>query len=211
LSLNSGLGWSCGDVLADSRDSKQYDTVLIGTQCWFAENLDYDDGCSSAVWINSTDVGWCGYYTGGPFANEGLLYQWSAAMNDSTTAGAQGLCPTGWHIPTHDEWTTLERSVCTSGTCATDFPYDTTTTGFRGTNEGANFETGGNSGFNGVFAGFRLTDGAYTNRLSEANFWTSLIWGASAWHHGLPPSSSLVYRNANSKVFAFSVRCIKNN
>ena len=55
------------------------------------------------------------------------LYQWNEAMQYSSTPGAQGICPAGWHIPTHDQFTTLERSVCTSGSCATDFPYDITT------------------------------------------------------------------------------------
>ena len=74
-----------------------------------AESLDYDNGCSSETWVYNTDVGWCGYYTDGPFTNEGLLYQWSAAMNDSIVDGAQGICPADWHIPTDDEWYNLEK------------------------------------------------------------------------------------------------------
>lgn len=41
----------------------------------------------------------------------GYLYQWSAAMNSNTTPGAQGICPSGWHVPTDSEWTTLTSSL----------------------------------------------------------------------------------------------------
>jgi len=44
-------------------------------------------------------------------ASLGMVYQWSAAMDGSTVAGAQGVCPTGWHIPTDVEWKTLEGSL----------------------------------------------------------------------------------------------------
>jgi len=85
----------------DTRDSQEYSWVKIGDQIWMAENLNYDNGCSSVVWVDNTDVGWCGCY-GNNFSNcntYGLLYQWSAVMNGSIVEGSQGLCPDGWHLP----------------------------------------------------------------------------------------------------------------
>jgi uncharacterized protein (TIGR02145 family) len=208
LSIDANLP-DCGG-LPVSYQGKTYNTVEIGHQCWFQTNLDYDNGCTTKTWVNSTDVGWCGYYTGGPFANEGLLYQWSAAMNGSTTAGAQGICPSGWHIPTHDEWTTLERTVCTSGTCTTDFLYDTATTGWRGSDEGTKLKVGGSSGFNGILAGSRDTGGSFNNRTSNTNIWSSVESGGNAWKRNLNSGNATVNRNTNNKAYGFSVRCLKN-
>ncbi len=208
LALNANLP-NCGAgpiVYA----GQSYRTILIGKQCWFQQNLDYDNGCSLITWVNNTDVGWCGYYTGGPFANEGLLYQWSAAMNNSTTAGARGVCPTGWHIPTHDEWTTLERSICTSTTCTTDFPYDLTTTDWRGTNEGTALKAGGTSGFNGLLAGVRGTDGLFSDRTLYTGIWSSVDSRGNAWVRYLTSGYVSMYRGTDSKALGFSVRCLKN-
>ncbi|MCK4782087.1 prepilin-type N-terminal cleavage/methylation domain-containing protein [Candidatus Parcubacteria bacterium] len=131
-----GEEFTCGTDTVTDEDGNVYNIVLLGTQCWFAENLKYDgdpsgNGCKDVTWVNNSDEGWCGDYTGGPFTDEGLLYQWSTAMNGAVTEGAQGLCPTGWHIPTTDEWIDLERYACehkidanTFDECAITFPKD---------------------------------------------------------------------------------------
>ena len=210
---SSSSSWTCGSTFTDSRNSKTYNTVLIGSQCWMKENLDYDNGCSSKTWVNSTDVGWCGYYTGGPFANEGLLYQWSAAM--ASTSGTPGICPSGWHVPSHDEWTTLERAVCTSTTCNTDFPYDTTTIGWRGTNEGSKLSTltsGGtnSSGFTSLLPGYRNIR-SFDGRSADAYLWSRSAYdSSSAWIRGLASGDAAVNRGPNSEAYAFSVRCLKD-
>ncbi len=82
-------------------------------------------------------------------ASMGLLYQWSAAMYGAASCNGtgssqpecsspvQGICPDGWHIPSHYEWRALEQQICSDnggGSCSTDFPYDETTASFCGTN-----------------------------------------------------------------------------
>ncbi|MDP3957439.1 MAG: FISUMP domain-containing protein, partial [bacterium] len=171
----------CGSSTVADVESNIYNTILIGTQCWMASNMmttKYPDG--TAITRGPTGATWNGadnaYYAYPPnVANTaeeslanitsgklGFVYQWSAAMKGSVTPGAQGICPAGWHVPTHNEYTTLERAVCTSGSCVTDFPIDTSTTGWRGTNEGSKLSTetsGGNnsSGFTAHLAGYRNT------------------------------------------------------
>lgn len=78
-----------------------YKTVLIGEQCWFAENLGYDNGCSSIELVDYTDVGHCTYIGDNQeeYGNLGLLYQSSVADT---------ICPLGWHLPTKEEWIELE-------------------------------------------------------------------------------------------------------
>lgn len=199
--------WICGDTLTDSRDDKTYDTVLIGSQCWMAENLDYDDGCSSITWVNSLDAGWCGYYTGGPFANEGLLYQWSAAMDGSTTAGSQGICPTGWHIPTDAEWKILVEGQATAG-CESSTGWQCSPAGSHLSDYTLNHDN--TSGFSGILAGYRGTAGSFYYRSSGAYVWSSVESGGNAWTRTLASGYATVYRNANSKAIGYSVRCLKD-
>ncbi len=129
--------YGCGDYV--SHGDYDYATVQIGNQCWFAENLRYDNGCSKEEWVNNVDDPWCGFHEEDTEEVYGLLYRWKALMDGSTEPGAQGLCPDSWRIPTHDEWTDLERYVCNQAgnpDCETMFPKDTLTEGWDGTDEG---------------------------------------------------------------------------
>lgn len=216
VKLSLTLDWTCGNAWVDSRDSKSYATVLITGQCWMAQNMNVGTltagannqgtSCPSAAEIEK----YCYADSEANCTTYGGLYQWDQAMCGSATAGAQGICPVGWHIPTHDEWTTLERAVCDSGTCATDFPFDTSTTGWRGTNEGSSLKTGGDSGFAGLLAGIRNTDGSFDYLTTNGNFWASLQSGANAWGRYLSSGSATVYRNTGGKLYGFSVRCLKD-
>ena len=208
--------WTCGDNFTDSRDSKTYSTVLIGSQCWMAENINVGTltagagnqgtDCSSASAIDK----YCYSDNESNCTTYGGLYQWDQAMCGGTTAGGQGICPLGWHMPTHDEFTTLERAVCASGTCATDFPYDTSTTGWRGTNEGTKLKSGGDSGFAGLLAGSREASGSFNYLSSYGYFWSSVQSGSNAWRRSLGSGYATVNRDAISKAYGFSVRCLKN-
>ena len=162
------------------------------------------------TWNNGSDVGWSGYYTGGPFANEGLLYQWKAVMNNSTTERAQGICPSGWHIPSDCEWMYLENTLgmSTTNQQATgwrnsgDVDYDLSSAVTSGTN---------NSGFTGLLAGRRFTNGTFLHRTSRGRWWSSSATGATtASIRYLPTGGRGVYRGSNNKADGFSVRCLKD-
>ncbi len=98
--------------ITDPRDGQVYNTVQIGNQVWFAENLRYSGSIPqvsseagwAAIWNNGNPTGqpaWC-YYLNDPSTDTiyGKLYNWYAAVSG-------GLCPSGWHIPTDAEWTIL--------------------------------------------------------------------------------------------------------
>jgi uncharacterized protein (TIGR02145 family) len=88
-------------------DEQTYKTVVIGTQTWMAENLNYNaDGSECYDNLESN----CNTY--------GRLYDWSTAMGLESSCNSsycdsqielkhRGVCPAGWHIPSDGEWDTL--------------------------------------------------------------------------------------------------------
>ncbi|MFA4942362.1 MAG: FISUMP domain-containing protein [Patescibacteria group bacterium] len=121
-------GFSCGSTLTDTRDSQTYSTVLIGTQCWMAENLnvgtrvagsqnqgDYADGIEKYCYGDNEINPNLSNYTVGGCDTDGGLYQWHMAMGlpqgcdyDGQSPcipsqPQQGICPAGWHLPSDSE------------------------------------------------------------------------------------------------------------
>ena len=122
------LLWACGDSssdsvgtspiqaaeiipFTDSRDGQVYKTVVIGSQTWMAENLNYETKGSCCVRCAEMKTVNVNYAPGGYLSQSycakcseygGRLYTWDVA----TTA-----CPSGWHLPSQDEWSTLFNAV----------------------------------------------------------------------------------------------------
>ena len=96
------LVFQCGDTLIDYRDGQQYPTILIGSQCWLAKNLNVgikiNNGSLSPSnngiiekYCYNNDTNYCNTYGG--------LYEWNEMMQYSLIESSQGICPCGWHIP----------------------------------------------------------------------------------------------------------------
>lgn len=202
---------ACDDETTAQMHGETYNIVAIGDQCWMAENLNYDSGCSTNTWLDNSDVGWCGCYANNPdnCNTYGLLYQWSAAMNNSTTEGDQGICPVGWHLPTDADWKELEMELGMS-------LIDANSTGWRNSgNVGEKLKTsswGGNnsSGFTALPGGNRTEDGTFSALSGGTNFWTSSPSGGNVWGRPLGSAQSGVGRELADKAAGYSVRCIKN-
>ncbi len=186
--------------------------IEINGQCWYRRNADNIPSAfnPSPAWANYTENGWSGYYIGGPYPNEGLLYQWTAAMNGASTERAQGICPIGWHIPSDCEWMFLENSLGMDVSQQTGTGWrESGSVGSKLSNftlEGTN-----SSGFSGLLTGIHHTNGSYGNRGGHAHWWTSTVYiFASPQRYYIDFGSVGVYRYSNNEAGAYSVRCLKD-
>lgn len=198
---NSGGGISnpCPGVETITYGGQVYNTVLIGNQCWLAENLNYEAGNN---WCYDNDPSNCDIY--------GRLYDWETALS---------VCPTGWHLPTDNEWKILE------GTVDSQYPVgdpEWDNSGWQGLDAGKNLKSisgwynNGNGinifGFSALPGGI-LNDSDYFVSLSEEGyFWSSSeINSHFVWGRALSYSNSGVSRGYYPKIYSGrSVRCVKD-
>jgi len=218
-----------GTPTVTDADGNVYGTVQIGTQCWMIENLKVTHYSNGDAIPNVTDATWGSLTTGAYcwYNNDAATYSntYGALYNWYTVSDSRNIAPTGWHVPTHYEWRTLERAVCTSSTCSTDFPYDNTTQGLRGINEGGKLkETGyihwtnpntgatNSSGFTALPGGVHSYNGVSSNIGDYGYWWSSTAYDATnAWDWNVLYNSSQVDSYANwGKGYGLSVRCVKD-
>ena len=223
---------TCSGTLTTS--ARTYNLVHINGQCWMVQNAaelptapcaaSINTGCNTWMAVTVPDNGYWGYYnatnlTGSagwatvePVANEGLLYQWNAAMNGSTEERSKGICPSGWHIPSDCEWLYLEHGLGMSIAQQAIDNNTRTTTGegnkLKLTGSGAN----NSSGFTALMPGYRYNPGGgFTDRGIISIFWTSTKASATAaFRRTVNLTSAGISRSSLSGAFAVSVRCLKD-
>lgn len=220
----------CGTTITDI-DGNSYNTVLIGTQCWTKENLRvrrYNNGTaiqfdaiggsggSSSTWQNST-IGAHAIYahdsvsTPSNLTKYGYLYNWYAAKGIYTNGtilpnDTLNICPSGWHVPTDAEWTTLTDELG-GESAAGGMMKSKGTSYWNSPNTGATNE----SGFSALPGGYRYSDGSFSNIRNNAYFWSaSELNSTNALNRDLNYSNSNVNRTNNAKSVGYSVRCIKD-
>jgi len=182
--------------IIDKRDGKKYKTVRIGNQIWMAENLNYEDNDRES---------WC-YYNLDLYCDRlGRLYTYYSAIN---------ACPSGWHLPSDDEWKELEvylgmpekrlnriSNACLN--CGSHRPIE------------ISLQEYDSIGFDLLYSGYRgssISTEDYVNLDEYAYFWTStetesskaLIRSMYIFHKG-------IYRDPESIRKGYSVRCVKDN
>jgi uncharacterized protein (TIGR02145 family) len=219
--LSSSLVQSSSSQLAntitDSRDAKVYKTIVIGTQTWMAENLNfgtYVADSNSSVQYQLSGQKFCYGNTTSNCDAEGGLYQWHTAMglakvcSDGNQACSsqinngnhQGICPVGWHIPKNPEWATLVQylgGVSVAGDKMKDVS-------FNGTNS---------SGFSALGTGFRGSNGGFFNQTStpQTYYWEAVETSADYAHYQVLKSDRDELTAVNYyKRFGYSVRCLKD-
>jgi uncharacterized protein (TIGR02145 family) len=211
-------------TFTDSRDGNEYNWAQIGNQVWMAENLAYlpsvnmvadgsEDAAGSYYYVygyngtNVTDAKATANYN-----TYGVLYNWPAAMNgaaSSTTnpSGVQGVCPTGWHVPSDAEWTELTDYL--GGTSVAGGKLkETGTTHWASPNTGATNETG----FTALPGGLRSNFGYFNNIGGYGGYWWSSTENdaSNAYGRSLDYGSLDLGSDADNKKIGFSVRCVRD-
>lgn len=191
----------CLDSIVTDIEGNYYPVVQIGEQIWMRENLRVAKD-PDGIPVNS----YC-YGDDTIFENTyGRLYTWDAAMNGSVIEMAQGICPDGWHIPSDEEWKTLEIYL---GMTREEADMENI---WRGEGVGTSLIEGGSSGYEALLSGRRSSSGSYILLDQFEYVWTSTEYGDYAWRRCLNGLDTRVGRwNTFPKTYAFSVRCIKNS
>jgi len=187
-----------------------YNIVTIGTQVWMAENLKvtkYNDGSTipnitnNSSWAALSTPGYCFYNNDATTykATYGILYNWYAVNTGK-------LCPTGWHIPTDAEWTTLSN-YSGGESIAGGKLKEVGTSHWLTPNTGATNE----SGFTALPGGFNSKDGAYSLIGDSGKWWASNEYSTSSgWYYLLSFSNSNAFISYANMRNGFSIRCLRD-
>ncbi|MCR9250845.1 MAG: hypothetical protein NXI20_10485 [bacterium] len=169
----------------DSRNNQTYSLIKIGDQIWFAENINYDIGDGS--WAYDNDESNAETY--------GRLYNYNAALT---------ICPDGWHLPTQNEWQTLENYI--GGESNGGRLKATGTSLWVEPNTDASNEYGYNALPAGVQNGMpfeSLGEATYFWSSTESNSGTTFIRSLLSVHGNFAESSL-------DQEFGISCRCLKD-
>jgi uncharacterized protein (TIGR02145 family) len=210
--------FDCGEDFTDMRDGAVYSTVLIGDRCWIDRNLAYLPQVNAPSQFSFTEPHYYVYGYDGTNVDEakatenyqiyGVLYNWTAALE---------ACPARWHLPTDDEWKTLEGLV--------DSIYGVgdpiwNALAWRGYDSGKNLRTvsgwlgnGGGSDmydFSALPGGYFTTDVGFSYVGLHGRWWSSSVFtSTSAWGRTLFASVKASNRYYHPRSHGISVRCLR--
>jgi uncharacterized protein (TIGR02145 family) len=175
--------------LTDKRDGKKYKTVIIGTQTWMAENLNFAAEGSKCYENNPAN---CQEY--------GRLYDWNMALT---------VCPSGWHLPSRDEYGVLDNTVGGEKVAGKKLKSSSGWNDYQGKSGNSTDELG----FSALPGGNGTSDDVFYN-VGNNGFW----WSANedeynsdiAYYRGMYYGSVIADWGNTFKSILFSVRCIQD-
>jgi len=163
-------------TFTDSRDGKTYRTVKIGTQTWMAENLAYN--AESGCYAYNNDTSNVKIY--------GYLYEWQAVKN---------VCPSGWHMPSSDEISTLINALKIVNNDIFD-----------------DFTRNDPVSFNSLYGGWYLSlSKNFIGLGKEAGYWSSTqLMNGDCLYLCIDSNKKKAATSITSQGFCYSVRCVKD-
>jgi uncharacterized protein (TIGR02145 family) len=195
-----------------SYEGEDYEAVLIVTQTWFARNLNYNPGADNSA-CSDNEPSNCNTY--------GRLYDWVTAMGLSSNCNSnscsslinsphhRGVCPSGWHIPSYDEWETLSNYVQSNSSCGSSCG----TTMLKATS-GWNYYSGNGTdeyGFSALPGGLGSSDGYFSSAGYGGNWWSASESNSDyAYSRYMYYDDEAAYWRYGSKSILFSVRCLQD-
>ncbi|MBN2778883.1 MAG: fibrobacter succinogenes major paralogous domain-containing protein [Bacteroidales bacterium] len=194
------------DLLVKDYDGNIYRTTKIGDQVWMAENLrttHYSDGTPVVEYKSANN-------NPDNDENYGLLYNYSAVMNGAGSSfaepsGVQGICPNGWHVPSDNEWLTLEREI--------GMPEDEVLDVYtcRGDDEGDLLKPEGGTGFDAQFAG-SVSQSNVSSGFSQIGHYISSSSPSEflVYLRQIYNDQSCIYCGDHSLSYFYSLRCVKD-
>jgi uncharacterized protein (TIGR02145 family) len=171
--------------MIDSRDGKTYRTVVIGSQTWMAENLNYGTYLENYnVQFQNGAQKFCYDNDEANCATDGGLYQWHTAMNFDKECGDgsencrsqigtpthKDICPSGWQVPKQRHWDSL--AVYLGGELVAGKTMKMNNTGYSNWDDPKGND-GNSSGFSAIPTGLR-SSGIFIRRGELAFFWTAI-------------------------------------
>jgi uncharacterized protein (TIGR02145 family) len=216
-----GTGTPCTGVPTVIHGGKTYNTVQVGSQCWLRENMNIGTRINAGVsqtnnniiekYCYNNDTNKCNVYGG--------LYQWAEVVqylngvtntthwNPLPTGNVQGICPTGWHVPTYSEASTLMASL--GGILLAGGPMKEV--GLVHWGPLSNIGASNSSGFTALPSGSQL-NGNFSNLRYYFNMWTitSGAYPDAAYYIGAEYGSTENLIGQSVKITGDAVRCLKN-
>lgn len=207
--------WQCGNDFP--YDGKNYPTILLNGKCWMRENLNIgtmipwgtlslNNGIFEKYCINNNPMK-CDTFGG--------LYQWFEAVNYDFDGNTQGLCPTGWHVATDNEYKNLEIFLGMTQAQADAF-------GLRGTNQGSKiafyapiwvdgplemdpeFDTGGLAVLPSGFGALHAQASLWTANYSDPTY------NGNAIFREIQSSYTSIFRLPQNDQVPYAIRCVKD-
>ena len=198
-------------------DGNNYKTVFIGTQHWMAENLKtsrYNDGTIIPKIID--DLRWSGLKLDAcsDFKNDttvtakyGRLYNWYAV--NGSKYGNKNVCPSGWHVPTDEEWKVLVDYLGGENLAGGKMKEVVGTLKWKDLNK----EASNSSLFSAQPMGIRNWSGLFSYTGDQCYWWSSTgVFNifSEAWAYTLHSRSNNVGRSKLNRGNGFSIRCLKD-
>jgi len=203
-------GSPCPGIATVTYAGKTYNTIQIGDQCWLKENLNVGTRINGSAdqTNNSTIEKYCYNDVESNCTTYGGEYQWAEAIqyqngatnttspNPAFTGNVQGICPSGWHIPSLVEFQTLSTTVSNDANS------------LKAVGQGSGTNT---SGFSALLAGCRGINGT-VGTLDFNTFFSSSTENSpdNAFYVYLYAYFSDIYLFYNEKENGYSVRCLKD-